>query len=120
MGRMFTLSEKGRVSKNFFMFNISVILIFSAYDDVALLSSVLNQNESLGTSSQAIIYTTQFLTALVWPQVIIETIGFKFTLALAECCYLIFFLSNAFPSWLTLIPSNYFIFSKIKSSVQYM
>ena len=99
------LNEKGKLFKNFFAYNLTAILLFSAYDAVANISSVLNQNESIGLTSQSIIYTTQFLTALVWPQVIIEMVGFKFALLISELCYLAFFCANIYPSWATLIPS---------------
>ncbi|CAF0779572.1 unnamed protein product [Brachionus calyciflorus] len=71
-----------------------------------MISSVLNQDGSLGNGSQAIVYLTQFLSGFVWPQVIIDLIGFKFALMLAETCYLLFFLANTFPSWATLVPGS--------------
>jgi hypothetical protein len=100
--------EKAQVYKNFVAYNLATILVFASYDTVASVSSVLNQDESLGTTSQAIVYFTQFVTALVWPQICIETIGFKMTLIVSEICYLIFFIANAYPSWSSLIPGIYF------------
>ena len=102
--KFFKLNETQKIYKNFIAFNLSFILIFAAFDDIAMISSVLNQSESLGNGSQAILYITQFLTAFVWPQVFIEIIGFKFTMILAEICYLIFFAANAYPRWYTLGP----------------
>ncbi|RMZ96116.1 UNC93 [Brachionus plicatilis] len=100
------LNEKQTVYKNFIAFNICFILIFASFDVIAMISSVLNQDGSLGNGSQAIVYLVQFLTGLVWPQVIIELIGFKFTLMLAQTCYLVFFIANTFPAWSTLIPGS--------------
>ncbi|CAF0872277.1 unnamed protein product [Brachionus calyciflorus] len=102
----FKLSEKQKIYKNFIAFNVCFILIFASFDVVAMIASVLNQDGSLGNGSQAIIYATQFFTGLVWPQVIIELIGFKFTLMLAETCYLLFLIANTFPSWGTLVPGS--------------
>ena len=95
----FKLGEIQTIYKNFIAFNFSFLLIFAAFDDIAMIASVLNQSESLGNGSQSILYITQFLTAFVWPQVFIEIIGFKFTLVISEICYFIFFAANAFPKW---------------------
>ena len=103
----FKLSEKAKIYKNFIAFNCATILTFAAYDTVASVSSVLNQDQSLGTTSQSIVYFVQFITALVWPQICIEVIGFKYTLALSQLSYLVFFFANAFPSWATMVPSNF-------------
>ena len=59
------LKETQKIFKNFIAFNISFLLLFAAFDDVAMISSVLNQDESLGNGSQAILYITQFLTAII-------------------------------------------------------
>ncbi len=103
----FELSEKAKIYKNFIAYNCATILTFAAYDTVASVSSVLDQDQSLGTTSQSIVYFVQFITALVWPQICIEVIGFKFTLALSQLCYLLFFIANTFPSWGTMIPSKF-------------
>lgn len=100
------LNETQKIFKNFIAFNISFLLLFAAFDDVAMISSVLNQDESLGNGSQAILYITQFLTAFVWPQVLIEIIGFKFTMVLSQICYFLFFAANAWPRWYTLGPAS--------------
>lgn len=104
--KMIRLSEKQKIIKNFVAFNLSFVLIFASFDDIAMIASVLNQDGRLGNVSQAVLYVFQFLTALVWPQVFIDIIGFKFSLAIAECGFLIFFIANAFPSWYTLMPTS--------------
>jgi hypothetical protein len=104
--KMIHLSEKQKIIKNFVAFNLSFVLIFASFDDIAMIASVLNQDGRLGNVSQAVLYVFQFLSALVWPQVFIEIIGFKFSLAIAECGFLLFFIANAFPSWFTLMPTS--------------
>lgn len=101
-----SLSEKGRLYKNFIAYNLATILVFASYDTVASISSVFNQDESLGTTSQSIVYITQFFTALVLPQICIETIGFKFTLVLSQLFHFFFFIANFYPTWATLVPSK--------------
>lgn len=103
--RFIKLSEEKKIYKNFIAFNVSLILIFASFDDIAMIASVLNQDGSLGNGSQAILYVSQFLTALVWPQVFIEIFGFKITLIIAEVCFFLFFAANAYPGWATLAPS---------------
>ena len=109
-----SLSEKGRLYKNFIAYNLATILVFASYDTVASISSVLNQNESLGSTSQSIVYITQFFTALVLPQICIETIGFKYTLALSQLFHFFFFIANFYPTWTTLIPSRLYPFILLK------
>ena len=68
--------------------------MFASYDAVTSTASTLNQTEGLGVTSQFIIYATQLATSIVIPQIIIEIIGFKFTLLISQICYLSFFLAN--------------------------
>jgi hypothetical protein len=51
-------------------------------------------------------YATQFLTALILPQVLIETFGFKWTLVIAEFGWFCFFAANIYPTYLTMVPSS--------------
>ena len=99
------ITEKARLFKNFVSYNISFVLIYACIDSIASISTVLNQDGNLGTASQAVIYSVQFLTALVFPQVLIETFGFKISLVMAEVCFLLFIGANAYPRWSTMIPS---------------
>lgn len=100
------LSEKATLYKNFVAFNLCAVLMFASYDAVTSTASTLNQTEGLGVTSQFIIYATQLATSIVIPQIIIEIIGFKFTLLISQICYLSFFLANIYPRWSTLIPTS--------------
>jgi hypothetical protein len=100
------LSQAGHVYKNFIAFNIASVLLFASYDAVTSTASTLNQTEGLGITSQFIIYGVQLITCIVFPQIFIETIGYKYTLLTAEVFYLAFYMANIYPRWATLIPSN--------------
>ena len=81
--------------------------MFASYDGVTSTASTLNQTEYLGLTSQFIINAVQLVTAIVLPQIVIEIIGNKYTLVLAQLLYLSFFAANIYPRWSTLIPSNF-------------
>jgi hypothetical protein len=114
-------TEYQTLFKNFFALNISYILILSCMnridmiEDTLMPNNIINSNftiqkaqmELLKNSSQAILYTTQFLASFILPQFFIETIGFKFTFVIAECFYMSYFIANTFPRWSTLIPASY-------------
>ena len=123
IAQLFQLTEYQQLFKNFFALNISYILIMSCMNRIDMIADTLMPNmiddesingtnekaqiDLLKNSSQAILYTTQFLASFVLPQFFIETIGFKFTLLIAECFYMSYFIANTFPRWSTLIPASY-------------
>ena len=100
------LSENNRVIKNLIAINISFFFVFSALNNVLSIQSVLNKNDDLGTVGQLTLFTTQFFTCLVIPQVLIEKFGFKKMLAFAQTCDAIYVASNFYPKLYTIIPST--------------
>ena len=77
---MFNFSEKQRVLKNFISISLSFVLLYSAVNSNGSVQAIFNQRESLGTISQALQFFTEVCTTLVLPQIIFETIGFKFSI----------------------------------------
>lgn len=94
--------------------------MFASYDAITSTASTLNQTKGLGLSSQFLIYAVELVTAVVFPQMCIEAIGYKFTLILSQCCYLCFSVANIYPRWSTLLPSillkNLIILLEIRTS----
>lgn len=87
--------------------------MFASYDAVTSTASTLNQNQGLGLTSQFIINAVQLISSVVLPQIVIEIIGYKYTLILAQLFYLSFFAANIYPTWATLIPSKCVFLNKI-------
>jgi hypothetical protein len=104
---MLKLNKKQIIIKNFIAINVSFLLIFAAVNSTASIQPVLNQDGNLGTTSQMIIFCVQMLTSLVFPQLIIETLGFKIGLVLSEFLQLTYIAVQIYPKSFTLIPSSF-------------
>ena len=85
---MLKFSNKQRVLKNFLSLTISYVLLFASANSNASVQAIFNQRENLGTTTQMIQFLTEVITTLVIPQLICETMGFKFSLILGQFCHL--------------------------------
>lgn len=85
---MLKFSNKQRVLKNFLSLTISYVLLYASVNSNGSVQSIFNQHENLGTTSQMIQFLTEVFTTLVIPQLICETLGFKFSLILGQFCHL--------------------------------
>ena len=104
VSRRFKFDKKTSIYLNFIGFNVAFSLIFTAVNCVASIQSVLISDPGLGTTTQITIFGVQLLTSFVFPQVIAETLGFKWSFVLGEVLFLIYIAFQAFPRWFTLIP----------------
>ncbi len=93
---MLKISDKQRVVKNFLSLTISYVLLFASVNSNGSVQAIFNQHEKLGTTSQMIQFLTEVLTTLVIPQLICETIGFKFSIILGQLCHMTCTLSFEF------------------------
>ena len=100
------LNEKARIIKNLIAINASFLFIFASINSIASIQPVLNQHENLGVTSQTVIFAVQLITCLVFPMIVIEMLGFKWTMALGELFFLSYIVFQALPEWYTLIPSK--------------
>ena len=104
---MIKLTQKQIIIKNFLAINVSFLLLYAAVNSTASIQPVLNQDGNLGTISQMVSFGVQIFSSLVLPQLIIEAIGFKFGLALAEFLQLTYIGIQLYPKAYTLIPSSF-------------
>jgi len=86
--------------------NASFLFIFASINSVASIQPVLNQQENLGVTSQVVIFAVQTVTCLVFPSLVLEIFGFKWTMAIAELFFLSYIGFQALPEWYTLMPSK--------------
>ena len=100
------LSETQRIIKNLIAINLSLFFIFGAFNDILAVQNVLNKNINLGTTAQALIFGSMTVTCLVFPQLIIDALGFKWSLFISEFGFAFYIAANAYPAWYTLIPSK--------------
>ena len=74
--------KKWIIVKNFLAINIAFVLVFSSKNSINSLQPLIHQEKNLGNIGQLVSFCVNIATSLVLPQVLIELIGFKFTLAL--------------------------------------
>jgi hypothetical protein len=98
------LSPVAYIIKNLVAINVSFVLLYSAVNCVTSIQSIVNQDESLGTTSQSVYSAASVLTALVFPQFIRVLFGFKLALAIGEFLSLTYVIVQIYPSWFTFIP----------------
>jgi len=99
-------SSRVNIIKNLIAINASFLFIFASINSVASIQPVLNQQENLGVTSQVVIFAVQTVTCLVFPSLVLEIFGFKWTMALAELFFLSYIGFQALPEWYTLMPSK--------------
>ena len=103
------MNETQKVIKNMMAFNVSFMLMYSAINALISVQSVLNQDAGLGIKSLSLIYTTQIICCLVFPQLIVELIGFKWSLVFCQLLSAVYVTANAIPMLYTLLPGSCFV-----------
>lgn len=101
----FNLSPKSRVLKNIGAIVFSFELLYASYNCIFSIQSIVNQSESLGTTSQSIVSGVNIVSSLVLPQLVCELIGFKYALCVGEFLIMCYVVVQIYPSWFTLVPS---------------
>lgn len=102
----FELSEGQRIVKNFLAFCISLILVAGSRTDIQMVTSILNQNERIGLTTQALINFFSMLTSFIWPQLLVHFFGYKRTLITVQVLFGCALVAYIFPAWYTLMPGN--------------
>ncbi|XP_030051819.1 protein unc-93 homolog A isoform X2 [Microcaecilia unicolor] len=95
--------------KDVIVVSIGFLLLFTAYGGLQNLQSSLNVEEGLGVLSLSIIYGTLLLSSMFLPPIIIKTIGCKWAIVAAMCCYITYTVGNFYPSRYTLIPTAFIL-----------
>ena len=101
------LSEKLTILKNFISLNVSFAFLYSATTCVASIESIINPDQNLGQTGQIFLFAVNIITCLVLPQVLIEQIGFKYTLMLAESLQSLYIIVQIYYRWYTVIPGMF-------------
>ena len=105
------LSPKATAAKNFMAITTGFVLLFAASNCITSIQSIVNQNQSLGTISQSVTFACSILTALILPQLIRESLGFKLAFMLGEFLMLSYVAVQIYPSWFSFIPCKFSIYT---------
>ncbi len=89
--------------KNVYAASIAFMLVFSSFVGLQNLQSSLNQ--TLGTTSLALIYVFFLLVGFVTPGMV-RIMKTKYSLLFGFLCHLIYILTNFYPEFYTLVPSS--------------
>ncbi|XP_057596247.1 protein unc-93 homolog A isoform X2 [Hippopotamus amphibius kiboko] len=100
------ISTMERSLKNVLVLSFGFLLLFTAYGGLQNLQSSLHGAEGLGVAALSTLYGGMLLSSMLLPPVLIKTLGCKWTLVVAMCCYVAFSLGNFYASWYTLIPTS--------------
>ena len=102
------LGPKSTAYKNLFGLALSYLAVFGAFLGIQALQSSLNQEANLGLTSLCVLNGCFMLSTLVTPT-IIRLAGTKYALIGGYVVFLLYTISNAYPSWYTLIPSSFLL-----------
>lgn len=93
-----------RVVKNLIVISLSWVFLFTGFFSLANLQSSLNSDANLGTTCMSVIYVTLIVASTFFPKLLIRFFGLKWTIVVAQFGYLIYVVSNLYPTWFTLLP----------------
>nr|XP_033791266.1 protein unc-93 homolog A [Geotrypetes seraphini] len=95
--------------KNVIVVSIGFLLLFTAYGGLQNLQSSLNVEGGLGVLSLSVIYGALIASSMFLPPIIIKSIGCKWSVVAAMCCYITYTVGNFYPSRYTLIPTAFLL-----------
>ncbi|GFY76732.1 UNC93-like protein [Trichonephila inaurata madagascariensis] len=95
--------SKGRILKNFIVLCAGVLLLFTAFNGLAMLQSTMNRKQGVGVTSQAVNYICFCISAVLFPKYVIKKLGKKVTVVISTVMYLPYTASNFYPHFSTLI-----------------
>lgn len=106
---MFHLKEKQRIIASLIALNVSLVLLQSSLNLITILQPIyFNRDDKHGIYSQLVLYSSQILASLIWPQLLINYFGFKFLLVFAQCVTCIHLVMLLYPQWYPLYSACFF------------
>lgn len=112
--------KKWIIAKNFLAINIAFVLVFSSKNSINSLQPLIHQEKNLGNIGQLVSFCVNIATSLVLPQVVIELIGFKFTLALGVFLTSTFVIVQIFLNMTSLMIVGQFVLIKLLSCFNFI
>ncbi len=98
-------STKTWVYRNSAGLGFAFLVVFSAFQGLQNLQSVLHSEGGLGLASLSILYSFFTLSCFITPG-IIQILGTKYAILIGFVCHLIYTTANFYPSWYTLVPAS--------------
>lgn len=87
-----------KLQKEFFLFATSILLTMCSFAGLLDLQSSINISGALGNTSLTLTSVTTIVVCLLFAPVIVIYLGAKKTVILSQVCYLIYVVSNFYPS----------------------
>ncbi|CAL1287423.1 unnamed protein product [Larinioides sclopetarius] len=98
--------NKKRIVKNLLVMFSSYFIFFLGFQSLSNLQTTLNSEQGIGVDSQALIYASSMISSILLPNLLIKTIGCKWTLVSMFLCSLPYMISNYKPSFGFMMPSS--------------
>ena len=99
------ISEKARGIKNLIGVCLSFMFVYGLLTGVLYLQSSINSDDGLGLTSSVVAYSAKGLALLFVPTVY-SRFGSKYSLIIGYIFFILYAISNYYPSWFTLIPGS--------------
>ena len=100
-------TEKRRIYLNLILVSLAFLLLFTAFETTNKLQSSINDEDGLGTASNAVLYTAIVLSCMFIPSIMIERMTVKWTMVVSIFCYSINIASQFYPKFYTLLPTAF-------------
>ncbi|CAL1289358.1 unnamed protein product [Larinioides sclopetarius] len=97
---------KLRIIKNLILISLSFFSLFTAYDGLSMLQSMMNKKAGIGVISQAVGFISFCISALFLPKYVIKKLGCKSSLFISIVLYIPFIAANFYPKWYIMIPTG--------------
>lgn len=98
-------AERRWAYRNVLGIGFSFLFVFTSFLGLQNLQSSINSDGGLGLTSLAVLYVFFMLFGIVSPSVL-SILGTKYSLVAGMLCFLLYTLSNFYPSWYTLVPAS--------------
>ena len=102
------IKTKRWMYKNVIGLGLAFLVVFSAFQGLQNLQTILHPEGGLGLASLSVLYAAFALFSILTPAVV-HILGTKYTLLVGFLCHLIYTTSNFYPSWYTLMPASFII-----------
>lgn len=94
-----------RVCRNMCLLCFSIFMLFIGFMALSNLQSTMNSENGMGTESQAAIYISSMVSALLLPELLVKNVGCKWTLVFAIGFSVPYIAANLYPEFGTLLPT---------------
>ena len=99
-------AEKRKIFKNILLISLAFLFNFNAFQGLSRLQSSLHRDEGMGTANSAVLYAALMLSSLITPKIMINYIGYKWSIPLSTSGYILWMAANGYAVWGTMVTAS--------------